>query len=411
MTIIRNILQQILKLLQTHFNVGHPLNHFCLLRCLDVISPAMLIQRPRSKLEVGLKTFGLCIMLTYTMTLAYDFSQQPDVRAAMDIFCMLSLFSSIVARSTCLRQYQPHINALERLDANPQFRVGIPSAEQIRRKVAMENNRFFGTALVYHFLTVTLYVWQNMWVENSFVTIITYAPVDLSQYSPTLDRLAQLFYCLSAYVWAWYYAAGQLTVIISLRLAISEFRVFLHSLATLDDQIKERLASDQTNAGEEQIVRELLQEHARRHSQLIVVMMHLRMTLYIYSLVHFSFYMTIVAAFMTRVLIIPGSSSLGMAIPLLVTIIFFFETLALCLLVENLVLLNREVGIVLYGFDWTRYLRYGRSIKRTMMLMIMQANNTRDVSAGGLTTVSAELFAKTCRIVYTMIMGMANLAT
>uniref|UniRef100_A0A182NZB3 Uncharacterized protein n=1 Tax=Anopheles dirus TaxID=7168 RepID=A0A182NZB3_9DIPT len=406
-----DIIQRVLLFLQEHFNVGHPLKHFCLLRCLDVVSPAMLIQRTRSKLEVGIKTLGLCLLLTHPVALAYDFSMERDVRAAMDIFCMLSLYSSIIARSTCLRQYQPHINALERLDASPQFRVGIPSAERIRCQVVTANNRYLGCALVFHFLTVTVYVWQNMSVEDSFVTIITYSPVDLSKSAPMLDKMAQLFYCLTGYVWAWYHAAGQLTVIISLRLVIAEFRVFIDSLATFDGQISERLPAERSDTDEERVVRELLHEHARRHSQLIVSMMHLRMVLRMYSLVHFSFYMTIMAAFMTRVFIIPGSSSLGMAIPLLVTVIFFFESLGLCLLVEKLVQLNRKVSTVLYAFDWPRYLRFGRTFKRTMMLMIMQANSTRDFSAGGLTTVSAELFAKTCRLVYTMMMCMANLAT
>uniref|UniRef100_A0A182YAR8 Odorant receptor n=1 Tax=Anopheles stephensi TaxID=30069 RepID=A0A182YAR8_ANOST len=408
--VVKRALLYSFSLLQHHFNVGHPLEHFCLLRCLDVVSPAMLIQRPRSGLEIGIKTLSLSVLLTHVVGLAYDLTQQEDIRVAMDIFCMLSLFSSLFARNTCLRQYQSHIIAMERLDANPGFEVGVPYAETIRHRTVTQNNRYLGWYLVSHFLTVTIYVTQNMAMQGSFVKIITHFPIDLSGYAPALDTMTQFFYTVAGYGWAWYHAAGQLIVIVLLRFVIAEFRVFLHSLATLDEQIHDRLLLE-LDGNEERVVRELLYKHARQHSQLIVVVMHLRAILRIYSLVHFSFYMIIMAAFMARVLVIPGSSSLGMAIPVLVTIVFFLETFGLCMLVEKLVQLNRRVSVNLYGFGWTRYLQYGHSIKRTMMLMIMQANNTKDFSAGGLTTVSAELFAKTCRLVYTMMMGMANLAT
>uniref|UniRef100_A0A182T0K0 Odorant receptor n=1 Tax=Anopheles maculatus TaxID=74869 RepID=A0A182T0K0_9DIPT len=299
---------------------------------------------------------------------------------------------------------------MERLDKNPNFEVGTPYAQTLRHRTVTQNNRYLGSYLVFHFLIVTVYVSQNMAMEDSFVKVITHFPVDLSEYAPALDTVTEFFYVLAGYGWAWYHAAGQLTIIVFLRFAITEFRVFLHSLATLDEQIHDRLLL-KLDGNEERVVRELLYKHARQHSRLIVMVMHLRAILRIYSLVHFSFYMIIMAAFMARVLVIPGSSSLGMAIPVMVTVVFCFETFGLCMLVEKLVQLNRRVSINLYGFSWTQYLQYGHSIKRTIMLMIMQANNTKDFSAGGLTTVSAELFAKTCRLVYTMMMGMANLAS
>uniref|UniRef100_A0A182KAD4 Uncharacterized protein n=1 Tax=Anopheles christyi TaxID=43041 RepID=A0A182KAD4_9DIPT len=375
-----------------------------------ISTAAMLIRRPRSKLEVGLKTLCLSLMVTHSSALTYDLLQQRDIRLAMDMLCMLSLFVSIIVRSTCMRQYISHIHALERLEKKPTFRVGTPYAEMSRRTVVSQNYRYLGLALVAHSLTVTVYTTQNMTVKDSFVKIITYFPIDLSERYPTLDTMVQLCYSLTGYVWAWYHAATQLTIIVLLRFAITEFQVFLHSLDTLDDQIDERLTAE-PGQDVERVLLDILHEHARYHSQLIEVVMHLRTLLRTYSLVHFAFYMIIVAAFMTRFFIIPGSSTLGMVIPMLVTVIFLFETFGLCMLVEMLVQLNRKVGINLYGFNWPKYLRYGNSIKRTMTLMIMQANTTEDFSAGGLTTVSADLFAKSCRLIYTMMMAMANLAT
>uniref|UniRef100_A0A182IIQ7 Uncharacterized protein n=2 Tax=Anopheles arabiensis TaxID=7173 RepID=A0A182IIQ7_ANOAR len=411
MTVVHRIVSFGYNLLQRHFNVGHPTEQFFLLRCLDVVSPAMLLQRPRSNLEVALKTLCLSVMVAHSIALAYDFSQQTDVRLAMDMLCMLSLFVSIILRGTCMRQYLAHIDALDRLERRPTFRVGTPYADESRRNVALQNSRYLGVALVMHLLTVTMYVIQNMVRENSFVKIITSFPIDLSERAPVLERVADLCYSLVGYVWGWYHGATQLTIIVLLRYAITEFRVFLHSLDSLDDQLRQRREQSQGAPDEERILRELLYEHARHHSQLIVVVTHLRTLLHNYSLVHFSFYMIIVATFMTRVLIIPGRSSFGLAIPLLVTTIYFLETFGMCMLVEMLVQLNRKVSTSLYGFSWPQYLRYGRTIKRPMMLMIMQANMTKDFSAGGLTTVSAELFAKTCRMIYTMMMFMANMAT
>uniref|UniRef100_A0A182R692 Uncharacterized protein n=1 Tax=Anopheles funestus TaxID=62324 RepID=A0A182R692_ANOFN len=407
---LQRIVQCGLSFLQDHFNVGHPSKHFCLLRCLDVVSPAMLIQRPRSNLELCIKMISLVILLTHTAGLAYDIFHQEDVRVAMDIFSILSMFSAVVARNTCLQQYQSHINAMELLDENPNFEVGTPYAETIRRRTVKQNNRYLGSYLMALFLTAIVWVCQNMVMKNSFVTIITHFPIDLSERAPVLERLTQLFYTFASFLWAWYHATGQLIIIVLIRFTITEFRVFLHSLSTLDTQIHDQLLLD-PEGNEERVVREVVYKHARRHSELIVAVMHMRMILRNYSLVHFSFYMIIMAAFMARVLVIPGSSSLGMVIPLLVTAVFFLETLGLCMLIEQLIELNRSVSFQLYGFNWTRYLPYGNSIKRTMMLMIMQANNTKDFSAGGLTTVSADLFAKTCRLIYTIMMGMANLAT
>ncbi|XP_050072219.1 uncharacterized protein LOC126560101 [Anopheles maculipalpis] len=398
------------RFLQENFNVGHHLEHFCLLRCVDIVSPAMLIHRPRSGVEIGIKTLGLSVMLTHMVGLMYDFTQQDDIRVSMDIFCMLSLFTSLFARHLCLRQYQSHINALERLDKDPTFERDLPYAVTIRHRTVMQNNRYIGSYLASHLLFVIVYVVQNMVTEDSFVKIITHFPIDLSEYAPILDTLAQLCYSLIGFGWAWYHACGQITIIVLVRFAITEFQVFLHSLATFDDQIHERLLLE-TDGNVERVLRELLYKHARQHSHLIVVLMHLRTILRAYSLVHFAFYLNMMAAFLARVYVIPGSSSLGMAIPLLVTMVFFVETFGLCMLVEELVQLNRKVAFNLYGFSWTRYLHYGHTIKRTMMLMIMQATNTKDFSAGGLTTVSAELFAKTCRLVYTMMMAMANLAS
>uniref|UniRef100_A0A182R691 Odorant receptor n=1 Tax=Anopheles funestus TaxID=62324 RepID=A0A182R691_ANOFN len=370
----------------------------------------MLIQRPRSNLEIGIKKICLSILIAHLVGMAYDLTHQEDVRVVMDIFSMLTMFSSIVVRNICLKQYQSHINAMELLDENPNFEVGTPYAETIRRRTVKQNNRYLGSYLVCQFLCATVWVCQNMAVKDSFVTIITHFPIDLSERAPTFDTLTQLCYACAGYFWAWYHAMGQMIIIVLLRFTITEFRVFLHSLATLDTQIHDQLLLD-PEGNEERVVREVVYKHARRHSELIVAVMHMRMIIRNYSLVHFSFYMIIVAAFMARVLVIPGSSSLGMAVPLLATAVFFVETFGLCMLVETLVQLNRSVSFQLYGFNWTRYLPYGNSIKRTMMLMIMQANNTNDFSAGGLTTVSADLFAKTCRLIYTIMMGMANLAT
>uniref|UniRef100_A0A182VZ49 Uncharacterized protein n=1 Tax=Anopheles minimus TaxID=112268 RepID=A0A182VZ49_9DIPT len=408
--ILQGIVQYGLSVLQDHFNVGHPLKSFCLLRCLDVVSPAMLIQRPRSRLEVFIKTICLSVLLTHLVGLAYDFFHQQDVRVAMDIFSMFVLFSSIVVRNTCLHHYQSHINAMECVTENPNFELDTPYAQFIRERTVTQNNRYLGTYLVAQFFCATVWVGQNMVMKDSFVTIITHFPIDLAERAPALDKLTQLFYVLAGYLWAWYHAAGQMIIIVLLRFTITEFRVFLHSLSTLDTHIHDQLLLE-PEGNVERVVRQLLYREARQHSQLIVAVEHLRTILYNYSLVHFSFYMIIVAAFLARVFVVPGSSSLGMAVPLLATAVFFIETFGLCMLVEQLVLLNRSVSINLYGFNWPRYLQYGHSIKRTMMLMIMQASNTSDFSAGGLTTVSAELFAKTCRLIYTIMMGMANLAT
>uniref|UniRef100_A0A182PYZ1 Uncharacterized protein n=1 Tax=Anopheles epiroticus TaxID=199890 RepID=A0A182PYZ1_9DIPT len=405
MALLQRAIEIIYNLLQDHYDVGHPSKQFFLLRCLDVVSPAMLIPRPRSNLEVAIKTLCLGIMISHIVGLTYDLCQQTDVRLAMDMLSMLSLFSSTIMRGMCMQQYTSHIHTLEKIERKPTFRVGKPYVDLTRKTVASQNNRVLGCVLVMHFLTASVYVCQNMMMKDSFVKIITCFPFDLS---PPLEKLAELCYSLVGYLWAWYHAATQLTIIVLLRFAITEFRVFLHSLATLDDQIQERLLVDHD---EERVVRDLLHEHARQHSHLVVVVMRLRELLRTYSLLHFFFYMIIMASLMTRTAIIPGSSSLGYAIPLLVALIFFFETFGLCMLVESLVQLNRKVSIQLYEFSWPQYLRYGRSLKRTMILMIMQANTTQDFSAGGMTTVSAELFAKSCRLIYTITMFMANLAS
>ncbi|KFB36939.1 AGAP002046-PA-like protein [Anopheles sinensis] len=403
------ILQRALKFAQVHFNVGEPSKHFCLLRCLDIVSPFMILERKRSELEIGFKTLCLSILFIHIVGLAYDILRQHDIRGALDIYSMLSVFVCIYVRPLCLRSFRESISAMDQLDANPRFRKGTPYGDAIRQQVVHKDNVYLGSAMAMHSFTVVLYIWHNLTTQNSFLTLVTYWPTDLSDVSPVLDKLAQTAYCLVAFLWGWSHAAGQVTIIVLLRIAVAEFRVFLESLVRLDEQIEET-GKAYPELSHERIVCDLLHEHARRHQELIVVMMRLRKMLRIYTLVHFSLYMSIVATFMTRMLVITGASSLGTAVSLLATMIFFFETLGMCLLVEQLIQLNRKVNFALYSFDWPKCLPFGHAIKRTIMLMIMQSSNTNDFSAGGLTKISAELFAKSCRLVYTMMMCMANLA-
>uniref|UniRef100_A0A182IWR6 Uncharacterized protein n=1 Tax=Anopheles atroparvus TaxID=41427 RepID=A0A182IWR6_ANOAO len=403
------ILQKALRFAQTHYDVGDPSKHFCLLRCLDIVSPFMLLQRKRSNLEVAFKTLWLFILFSQLVAVTYDFFHQKDIRAALDVFCMVSLYLSVFIRPACLRNFRSDIGTMERLDTNPRFRVGTPYGDAIRKNIAHKDNLYLGSAIMAHFITITVYVWHNLTHQDSLVTLVTYWPTDLAAVSPTLDRLVQAAYCMTAYVWGWSHGSGQVNVIVFLRMTIAEFRVFLYSLATLDEQI-ETIQQTDPDVPRERIVCDLLHEHARRHRELIVVMMRLRDMLRIYMLVHFSMYLAIAATFLARMIVITGASSLGLALPLLATLIFFFETLVLCLLMEQLIQLNQKVGFTLYSFDWPRCLPFGNSIKRTVMLMIMQANNPNDFSVGGLTNVSAELFANSCRIIYSMMMCMANLA-
>uniref|UniRef100_A0A182J5B1 Uncharacterized protein n=1 Tax=Anopheles atroparvus TaxID=41427 RepID=A0A182J5B1_ANOAO len=403
------ILQKALRFAQTHYDVGDPSKHFCLLRCLDIVSPFMLLQRKRSELEVAFKTLLLSILFSECVALTYDFFREKDIRAALDIFCILSLYLSIFIRGICLLRSRMDIGAMERLDTNPRFRVGTPYGDAIRQNIAHKDNLYLGSAIVSHFIAAIVFTFHNVTHQDSFVTLITYWPTDLAAISPTLDRLVQAAYCMTAFLWGWSHGSGQVNVIVFLRMTIAEFRVFLYSLATLNEQI-ETIQQTDPDVPRERIVCDLLHEHARRHRELIVVMMRLRDMLRIYMLVHFAMYLTLATASLARMIVITGTSSLGLALPLLLTVIFFFETLVLCLLMEQLIQLNQKVGFTLYSFDWARCLPFGRSIKRTVMLMIMQANNPNNFSVGGLTNVSAELFAKSCRIIYSMMMCMANLA-
>ncbi|XP_035893454.1 uncharacterized protein LOC118503850 [Anopheles stephensi] len=92
------------------------------------------------------------------------------------------------------------------------------------------------------------------------------------------------------------------------------------------------------------------------------------------------------------------------------------ESLLLCRGVEDLNDLNRQIGTILYNFDWPRLLRFSvryrheyRSVRRTILLVILQSQQSLRFSYGAHGEISMHSFAELMQKSYSMLTFMLQL--
>uniref|UniRef100_A0A182RV58 Uncharacterized protein n=1 Tax=Anopheles funestus TaxID=62324 RepID=A0A182RV58_ANOFN len=92
------------------------------------------------------------------------------------------------------------------------------------------------------------------------------------------------------------------------------------------------------------------------------------------------------------------------------------ESLLLCRGVEDLNDLNRNIGTILYNFDWPRLLRYSiryrseyQSVRRTILLVILQTQQSLRFSYGAHGEISMHSFAELMQKSYSMLTFMLQL--
>ncbi|XP_050080926.1 uncharacterized protein LOC126568485 [Anopheles maculipalpis] len=92
------------------------------------------------------------------------------------------------------------------------------------------------------------------------------------------------------------------------------------------------------------------------------------------------------------------------------------ESLLLCRGVEDLNDLNRQIGTILYNFDWPRRLRFSiryraeyRNVRRTILLVILQSQQSLRFSYGAHGEISMHSFAELMQKSYSMLTFMLQL--
>uniref|UniRef100_A0A182W239 Uncharacterized protein n=1 Tax=Anopheles minimus TaxID=112268 RepID=A0A182W239_9DIPT len=92
------------------------------------------------------------------------------------------------------------------------------------------------------------------------------------------------------------------------------------------------------------------------------------------------------------------------------------ESLLLCRGVEDLNDLNRQIGTILYNFDWPRLLRFSircrkeyQSVRRTILLVILQSQQSLRFSYGAHGEISMHSFAELMQKSYSMLTFMLQL--
>uniref|UniRef100_A0A182PV77 Uncharacterized protein n=1 Tax=Anopheles epiroticus TaxID=199890 RepID=A0A182PV77_9DIPT len=348
------------------------------------------------------RTFYFLSYLSYCYKVYWLFSNWEYSTASANLLGALGLCSGALLRLLLIEFNYPTIRHLQQFLNDRTYLKEDPWAWHERSNLYRHNNRF----LVVLITAIT--------VESLcfLVRLLLTRPEFMLQYNGHVlgSPVVQIVYGMVTACWGIIYVLS----FIVFYMLLTGFRLEMEVLARSFQQLEETLVppgmemDDQDERKYWNDLQTKLTQRIKRHVDLLENLRILRSIVAPFAfLQYYSTFGLIADSFF--VVSFEGFTGYSMAYVLFASFLIL-ESLLLCRGVEDLNDLNRRIGTILYNFDWPRLLRYSIqfrreyiSVRRTILLVILQSQQSLRFSYGAHGEISMNSFAELMQKSYSML--------
>nr|QXO34006.1 olfactory receptor Or62 [Anopheles arabiensis] len=348
------------------------------------------------------RTLYLLSYLSYCYKVYWLFSHWQYSTAAANLLGALGLCSGALLRLLLIEQNYPTVHRLQQFLNDRTYLHDDPWARTERSKLYRHNNRFLVV------LISAISVESLCFLARLLLT----RPEFMLQYGGAVlgGPSVQLAYGMVTACWGIIYV---LSFIVFYTL-LAGFRLEMQLLARSFQQLEETLVpagvgmEDQDEWEYWDNLQQRLNHRIKRHVELLENLRIFRSIVAPFAfLQYYSTFGLIADSFF--VVSFEGFTGYSMAYVLFASFLIL-ESLLLCRGVEDLNDLNRQIGTILYNFDWPRLLRFSIhyrsqyfSVRRTILLVILQSQQSLRFSYGAHGEISMHSFAELMQKSYSML--------
>nr|QXO33991.1 olfactory receptor Or62 [Anopheles arabiensis]QXO34003.1 olfactory receptor Or62 [Anopheles arabiensis] len=348
------------------------------------------------------RTLYLLSYLSYCYKVYWLFSHWQYSTAAANLLGALGLCSGALLRLLLIEQNYPTVHRLQQFLNDRTYLHDDPWARTERSKLYRHNNRFLVV------LISAISVESLCFLARLLLT----RPEFMLQYGGAVlgGPSVQLAYGMVTACWGIIYV---LSFIVFYTL-LAGFRLEMQLLARSFQQLEETLVpagvgmDDQDEWEYWDNLQQRLNHRIKRHVELLENLRIFRSIVAPFAfLQYYSTFGLIADSFF--VVSFEGFTGYSMAYVLFASFLIL-ESLLLCRGVEDLNDLNRQIGTILYNFDWPRLLRFSIhyrsqyfSVRRTILLVILQSQQSLRFSYGAHGEISMHSFAELMQKSYSML--------
>nr|QXO34010.1 olfactory receptor Or62 [Anopheles arabiensis] len=348
------------------------------------------------------RTLYLLSYLSYCYKVYWLFSHWQYSTAAANLLGALGLCSGALLRLLLIEQNYPTVHRLQQFLNDRTYLHDDPWARTERSKLYRHNNRFLVV------LISAISVESLCFLARLLLT----RPEFMLQYGGAVlgGPSVQLAYGMVTACWGIIYV---LSFIVFYTL-LAGFRLEMQLLARSFQQLEETLVpagvgmDDQDEWKYWDNLQQRLNHRIKRHVELLENLRIFRSIVAPFAfLQYYSTFGLIADSFF--VVSFEGFTGYSMAYVLFASFLIL-ESLLLCRGVEDLNDLNRQIGTILYNFDWPRLLRFSIhyrsqyfSVRRTILIVILQSQQSLRFSYGAHGEISMHSFAELMQKSYSML--------
>uniref|UniRef100_A0A182NCC7 Uncharacterized protein n=1 Tax=Anopheles dirus TaxID=7168 RepID=A0A182NCC7_9DIPT len=347
--------------------------------------------------------------LSYCYKACWTFHKWEYSTASANVLGAVGLCSGALLRLILIEVHYPTIRQLQQFLNDRTYLNHDSWASRQRSKLYRHNNRFLMV------LVSAIIVESLCFLARLLLT----RPEFMLQYNGQVvgGYLVQIIYGMITACWGVIYVLS----FIVFYMILAGFRLEMQVLARSFEQLEHTLLIDHgelillglpmDDRDEQRYWRDLqttLKVRIKRHVELLENLRIFRSIVAPFAfLQYYSTFGLIADSFF--VVSFEGFSAYSMAYILFASFLIL-EALLLCRGVEDLNDLNRQIGSILYNFDWPRLLRFSsrykkeyESVRRTILLVILQSQQSLRFSYGGHGEISMNSFAELMQKSYSML--------
>uniref|UniRef100_A0A182KEN7 Odorant receptor n=1 Tax=Anopheles christyi TaxID=43041 RepID=A0A182KEN7_9DIPT len=350
------------------------------------------------------RTFYLLSYLSYCYKVYWLFSDWEYSTASANLLGALGLCSGALLRLLLIEFNYPTIHLLQQFLNDRTYLHDDPWAVTERSKLYRHNNRFL-------VVLITAITGESLCF---LARLLLTRPEFMLQYGGRVlgGPAVQLVYGMVTACWGIIYVLS----FIVFYMLLAGFRLEMQLLTRSFQQLEDTLApfGVEANEQDEQAYWDKLQttltERIKRHVELLENLRIFRSIVAPFAfLQYYSTFGLIADSFF--VVSFEGFTGYSMAYVLFASFLIL-ESLLLCRGVEDLndLVRNRQIGTYLYNFDWPRHLRFSTryrseycSVRRTILLVILQSQQSLRFSYGAHGEISMHSFAELMQKSYSML--------